>query len=115
MTSLGQRLRIRENKVNAAALKVRFTSYIKFDPLPQLKRAFSACSWSNRIPGERPQAQADIAPSALTDAGTTPKSQLSPARNFNGKAASGLGNDADLLVRECVGRVAHGRVDGLAR
>jgi hypothetical protein len=32
MTSLGQRPRNRENKENAAALKVRFTSYIKFDP-----------------------------------------------------------------------------------
>ncbi len=48
-------------------------------------------------------------------ASTTPKSQLSSARNFNGNAASGLGNEADLLVRKRVRRVAHRRVDGLAR
>ena len=46
---------------------------------------------------------------------TTPKSQLSSARNFNDKAASGLGKDAYLLVCERIGRVAHRRLDVLAR
>ena len=63
--SLGQRPRLREIKKTPPALKARFTSDISSILLGWLRRAFSACCWSNQIPGARPQAEADKAPSAL--------------------------------------------------
>jgi len=64
-SSLGQRPRLREIKKTPPALKARFTSDTSSILLGWLRRAFSACCWSNQIPGARPQAEADKAPSAL--------------------------------------------------
>jgi hypothetical protein len=63
--SLGQRPRFREIKKTPPALKARFTSNTSSILLGWLRRVFSACCWSNQIPGARPQAEADKAPSAL--------------------------------------------------
>jgi hypothetical protein len=63
--SLGQRPRLREIKKTRPALKAPFTSDTSSIPSGWLRRAFSACCWSNQIPGARPQAEADKAPWAL--------------------------------------------------
>jgi hypothetical protein len=55
--------------IKPSALKARFTfgagllhKYL------ELNRAFSACSWLNRIPGALPQANSETAPLALNTA-----------------------------------------------
>ena len=63
--SLGQRPRLRETKKNPTSAGSAIHFRHQFDPLGSLRRAFSACCWSNQIPGARTQAGADKAPSAL--------------------------------------------------
>ena len=58
----------------------------QFDPAAWLKRAFSACCWCNRIPGAVPQANADIASSALN---RSAKARRRKVRGFPSESRSG--------------------------
>jgi hypothetical protein len=55
--------------IKPSALKARFTFGAGLlNKYLELNRAFSACSWLNRIPGALPQANGETAPLALNTA-----------------------------------------------